>query len=65
MKIDTVKQFLGFHILADVDLFFDWHRFYCLAGGCEEKFSSKRKLKNHIDFECEYSGKQFFFGGKK
>jgi hypothetical protein len=65
MKIDTARQFLGFHILADVEVWWSWNRFYCPEIKCEAKFNSKRKLKNHINYECEYVGKLFQFGASK
>jgi len=61
MKIKTARQILGFHIVADVNLWWNWDRFHCLESECEAKFNSRRKLQNHINYECEYVGKKFFF----
>jgi len=64
MKIKTARQILGFHIVADVNLWWDWNRFYCLENECVGKFKTKRKLQNHINYECEYVGKMFFWTKK-
>ena len=47
-------HFWGFHLSAELDLWFDRDRFFC--NWCDEAFSSKKKLARHITFECGFVG---------
>ena len=59
MKFNIDKNVFGFYLYTITGFGFKWERFMC--DYCEDFFGSKRKLREHIDFLCEESGKHIFW----